>query len=197
MGGIGSGGSNRTHEQAEHYFKVDSFAFNDFLKGDKYLYYKDRVIYPQGNGCIAYVPQTDRAEVCFKGGYSALELSKVTNIDGITQRLYFICPECGRRARYLYKKHNALICRKCAKLNYESQQRNGLDRMLCKMHAIVEKKLGYAYWWREHPGVILPELQDVPKPRYMRWEKYNALMQELRLLQRKYILAEMKKSGFI
>lgn len=192
MGGYGSGGQNKTHGSVEDCRRIDSFALHDFLKGDKYLYYKTDVKYPIIGGDVVYHVGTKTASIYSNGAYTALELSRVINPDNRTYRMYFMCPVCGKRARYIYRKNESYSCRECAGLNYESQQKSGTDELLRKMRYIVEKKLEYAYWQCECPRVMLPELLYIPKPRYMRWEKYEALIRDLRELQSKYLLIENK-----
>ena len=193
MGGYGSGGLNKTHDRVENYRfrKIDSFAFYEFLRGDKYLHYKTEVKYPiVGNGIIYHVKSKTAGFDC-DGHESPLGLSRVPNIDGITMRMYFLCPECGKRVRYLYRKDVGYLCRKCAGLNYESQQKSGSEELIRKMRYIVEKKLEYTYWEKEYPDLFIMDLMCMPKPRYMRWAKYNRLMQELRELQLEYLKKEL------
>lgn len=118
--------------------------------------------------------------------YIDLPLSRVIGIDGQSVRMYFHCPYCGRRVRYLYDFCKHYACRECAKLNYSCQQKNGLDEMRLKMERIVEKKLGYTHWWKDYPDMCIQDLWYIPKPRYMRYEKYERFIQEFRQLQKDY-----------
>lgn len=187
MGGYGSGGTNKTHYQVEsrRAFRVDSFAFARRIEGDKYAFCKDVIKVKAGRTHIIYNTRVKIAQIWDCGEYTLLKLSRVKNIDGQSQRVYFICPRCGRRVRYLYTgfdgKHR---CRTCSRLNYKSQQINGLDEMRLKMRRIVEDKLGY-YEWHE----ICDCIEDVPrppKPPYMRWDKYSALVLKLSQMQAEY-----------
>ncbi len=185
MGGYGSGGHNKTHRQVEDYHRIDSFALYDFLRGDKYLYYKTDVCYSTPICDIIYHVNNQTASMCVKGGYSALDLSIVPNIDGKTKRMYFLCPKCKQRVRYLYGTPEGCVCRKCAGLNYGSQQKGGIDALLNRMRYIVEKELGYSFDLCcdvASPRYMRLE-KAVTKPRYMRLEKYEALVKELDELQ--------------
>lgn len=192
MGGYGSGGHNKAHRQLENFHRVDSFAFYDYLMADKYLGCKTTVQYPLIRGDIIYHVQSKTAVIktlFSKAGeyrYMDLQLSRVHGIDGKSVRMYFHCPYCGRRVRYLYDYHKHYACRKCAKLNYASQQKSGMDEMRLKMERIVEKELGYTWWFRDYPDMPIQDLWHIPKPRYMRWGKYERLMQEFRQLQKDY-----------
>ena len=186
MGGYGSGGHNKTHRQLENFHRIDSFAFYNYLKGDKYLYCKTDVKYPLISGDIIYHVEDRTAEVRIGNFYVNLPLSRVPGIDGKSIRLYFHCPYCGRRVRYLYDDDKHYRCRYCAKLNYASQQKSGMDEMRLKMERIVEKKLGYTWWRKDYPDMCIQDLWHIPKPRYMRYQKYERLMQEFRQLQKAY-----------
>ena len=194
MGGMGSGGRNKTHKQEEDfkYRKIDSFAFYDYLNSDKYLCYKNEVKYPMVGDGIIYHLQTRTASIKSGCCRYPLGLSRVTNIDGKSIRLYFLCPRCGKRVRYLYKEHGTIICRKCVGLNYASQQKSGREEILHKMRYIVEKKLEYSWWQTDNPNTMLPDLGYIPKPPYMRWEKYNRLIEEYNQLVEEYWGYELK-----
>ena len=183
MGGYGSGGHNKTHKRLENFHRIDSFAFRDFIMWDKYLLFKESVKYPLVRGDIIYYPQSMEAEIREGDSYIDLLLSSVPGIDGISGRLYFHCPYCGRRVRYLYDYYKHYACRKCAKLNYSSQQKNGMDELRLKMERIAER-LDYQ-WWRNGFDCIA-DVYYIPKPHYMRWAKYEKLMQEFKALQKEY-----------
>ena len=187
MGGWGSGGQNKTHYPVESWrrFRIDSFAFADHIRYDKYAHCKSVIKVPAGNTHILYHTAVKCADLYEYGGYHPLELSRVTNIDGRSQRVYFLCPCCDRRVRYLYMGFDGRYkCRTCSKLNYKSQQVSGMEEMRLKMRRIVEEKLGYYGW--EVDFDCIADLPTPPKPAYMRWEKYNALALELETLQADY-----------
>lgn len=188
MGGWGSGGHNKTHRQVEkqRLYRVDSFTVYDILTHDKYICYKDKADVHGGGTIVRYYPQSKKAEILENGNYYPLELSRVTNIDGYSQRLYFICPHCGQRVRYLYRNNDNgfYMCRKCGGLNYRSQQVSGMEELRLKMERIVEQKLGGYGWYQDYDCIA-----DVPapiKPPYMRWKEYETLTKELRRLQNDY-----------
>lgn len=186
MGGYGSGGHNKTHKRLENFHRIDSFAFRDFIMWDKYLPFKESVKYPLVRGDIIYYPQSMEAEIREGDSYTDLLLSSVPGIDGLSERLYFRYPYCGKRVRYLYWRQERYVCRKCAKLNYSSQQKSGMDEMRLKMERIVEKELGYTWWYKDYPNACISDLWHIPKPRYMHLEKYERLLKEFRQLQKDY-----------
>ena len=90
MGGYGCGGRNKTHRTVEKYPRIDSFAFYNRLRGDKYTSYKDEIRYPGStNPLVIYRPSEGYAEVKTGNYYSTLILSTVPGIDGNSTRLYW------------------------------------------------------------------------------------------------------------
>ena len=194
MGGWGSGGHNKTHRQVEkqRFLRVDSFAVYDNLRYDKYTCYKDKVDIRGGCTIIRYYPHSKEAEILENGAYYPLGLSRITNIDGRSQRLYFCCPYCERRVRYLYRNRNGFyMCRKCTGLNYRSQQVSGMAEMRLKMERIVEQKLDGYGWYQDYDCIA--DVPAPPKPPYMRWEVYEALIAELKKLQSDYYTASYRQ----
>ena len=107
-----AGGWNRTHEQVEQTPRIDSFelalthAWGGLFCGWKYL-----DIYQEEDFC----------EILPPNGYK-INLSHKHNGYGGKQT-FFLCPGCGQRVRYLYViGRQGFRCRKCARLNYRSQQ---------------------------------------------------------------------------
>ena len=107
-----NGGWNKTHEQVEQMPRIDSFelkhthAWGGIFCGGKYL-----DIYQDNDLCEIFPPR----------GYKIRLSHKANGYGG--QQTFFLCPGCGARVRYLYVAgRKGFLCRKCAKLNYKSQQ---------------------------------------------------------------------------
>lgn len=186
MGNYNSGGHNRTHGRVEEYSRIDSFGLLRHADWLELLTSDYEINYPILGGSISCNLMENTAKISHNGREYPLGLSKVPNVDGISYRLYFLCPKCGKRARHLYEKDWLYQCRKCAKLNYGIQQRSGLNLIRRKMYWLVVKKLQYVDWEVDHPDSSIQDLWHIPKPRYMRWAKYDALMAEYRRLQGEY-----------
>lgn len=186
MGGFNSGGHNRTHGRVEEYSRIDSFELLRYADWIEPLTNDYEVNYSIMDGNISCNLLEDTATISHNGKSYPLGLSKVPNVDGISYRLYFLCPKCGKRVRRLYKKGRLYQCRKCAKLNYGIQQRSGLYLLQRKMYFLVVKRLQYADWEADHPGLCIQDLLHIPRPKCMRLAKYNALMEEYRRLQKEY-----------
>lgn len=186
MGGYNSGGHNKTHGRVEEEFRIDSFSLLRYAEWFEMLTSDYEINYPILGGNICCNLMEDTAKISHNGREYPLGLSKVPNVDGISYRLYFLCPKCRKRVRHLYKKDGLYQCRKCARLNYGIQQRSGLNLLQRKMYFLVVKKLQYVDWEVDHPDLCIQDLWHIPKPRYMRWAKYDAFMEEYRRLQKEY-----------
>lgn len=167
MGGWGSGGCNKTHGTVERYRRIDSFAIG--------RYFTDAEDPHEMLGPAYYLD-------------NRFKLHWVRGIDGSRSRLYFGCPQCHRRVRYLYECSCSYACRHCLGANYESQQatKGSIEEIRRRMRKIVEDQLGYTWWRYDNPNCCINDLDIIPKPRYMRWVKYSALMMEFRDLQDEY-----------
>lgn len=186
MGGYNSGGHNKTHGRVEECCRIDSFDLLRYADWFELLTSDYEINYPILGGNILCNLIENTAKICHNGRKYPLGLSKVLNVDRISYRLYFLCPKCGKRVRHLYIKGGIYQCRKCAKLNYGIQQRSGLNLLRRKMYFLVVRKLQYVDWEVDHPDLCIQDLWHIPKPRYMRWKKYDAFMEEYRRLQKEY-----------
>jgi len=85
------------------------------------------------------------------------------------QRRWMLCPRCEGRKQTLFISRDALACRACLDLRYESQNENMRGRSLRRIEKI-RRRLGW------QPGVLSP---SGVKPARMHWKTYCALEQEL------------------
>lgn len=124
------GGHNKTHEQTGRYSRLDSFWYYTIVEGMDYKkYYVDREILADKT------LYRDRMET----RRQTIPLTYVPNNYG-GRRMYFICPNCDRRVRYLYYRYEHYLCRTCARLNYRSQQATkGTEAAALKMKRIIKK----------------------------------------------------------
>lgn len=109
-----AGGWNKSHEQVEKTPRIDSFelaltdTWGGIFCGWKYL-----DIYQEEDFC----------EILPPSGYEVKLSHKRNGYGG--EQTFFLCPECGKRMRYLYLTGaRGFLCRTCAKLNYRSQQQS-------------------------------------------------------------------------
>lgn len=191
---MGSGGHNKHHRTIEDFRRVDSFALRRFVDDD--MGRRSATFY---RGAVYCDFVTCTVDIVQNGQYFPLKLDHAGGSDKTPPRLYFRCPRCDRRARYLYSCRGYHVCRKCLNANYVSQQRNrGTKAIRRRMRKIVEKELGYTRWRIENPNRGISDLGIIPKPRYMRWAKYSRLMMEYRELQDEYTRLFLKScSAFL
>ena len=94
-------------------------------------------------GCLALLDWT----ACTYGGY----------------RVWFLCPDCGRRVALLYLPISGRArCRRCLNLDYDSQRESKEDRAIRRYNKI-RRQLG----WK--PGFLNGE---GGKPRGMHWRTF-------------------------
>lgn len=94
------------------------------------------------------------------------------------QRRWLVCPRCRVRRRSLFIAFDALACRTCLELKYESQSENVRRRAFRKADKI-RAKLGWP------PGVLS---SNGAKPPRMHQRTFEALRTELELLTSKLLV---------
>lgn len=175
-----SGGDNRTHDQIERALRVDSFEARDILGRG--------TIFATGGGHMVplecWHSLEDDGEVVELARGDILEMDRVPNYFG-GSRTYWLCPRCGRRARYLYFKGKGFQCRECAKLNYRCQQRT----KDATNHArdglkLARDKLDWEPSFDFYPAIFPYVTPD--KPKGMHWATYDRYLTRYRRYQEKY-----------
>ena len=107
-----TGGWNKTHDQIEQTPRVVSFELARFYGRGINCGRKWIEAVHESDSCILYPPDTPPVHIALDhkpNGYGG-------------QQTFFLCPWCGERVRYLYLYGWTFQCRKCARLNYRSQQ---------------------------------------------------------------------------
>lgn len=111
------GGYNRTHGTVEDALRIDSFYLPDvvesgafFCGGNRYI---DAQYDPEYMPDMVWIGRLNRR---------AIRVDYKPNGFGGSQP-FFLCSGCGSRVRYLYRPDRFFLCRKCARLNYRSQQK--------------------------------------------------------------------------
>ena len=101
------------------------------------------------------------------------------------RRTFWLCPCCGRRARYLYFKGQGFVCRECAKLNYRSQQRtkSSINHFRDGMKLATEMLS-----WQPLIDVAPMDFPYVTpdRPRYMHQTTYRRYLARYRQYQEQY-----------
>ena len=113
-----SGGANRTHGQIERAERIDSFEAGKVE--DWGILFTNSMV---SLHCGRFLDNDGETIELSKGQWStALKLARTPSGFG-GSCAYWLCPHCGKRARFLYFKGGIFLCRECAKLNYRCQQR--------------------------------------------------------------------------
>lgn len=175
-----NGGWNKSHGTVEKTPRIDSYEAGDMGYRGCLFGYADKGI-PLVFDCYRYIDygiglDADREVVEVwhpTGGWrQILELSRKKNGFGGNQA-FFLCPACGERRRYLYLTGSTFLCRKCAQLNYKSQQETRSDSMYYyhKGMALVDKHL---YTWPRFRPDGFSFCDWLPgRPRYMHGSTYR------------------------
>lgn len=195
MGGYGSGGHNKSHGQVEKYKRLDSFSLRRFIADYEALRGRRSILW--GGGSVLYDPVEDAADIRMGEHFRPLKLAYVEGIDGELSRLYFHCPLCRRRVRYLYNYRNFHVCRHCLKVNYRSQQTRPEDLEIIrrKMRKLIQDDLGYWDWRRDYPNAGISDLRHIPRAPYMRRERYARLIEQYRELQDDHTRVFLRAAG--
>lgn len=109
-----AGGWNKTHETIENVPRIDSFRIADG-QGCHHMMIGSVATFADVtfDQCDIYLPASAApVNIPLSHSYSGHGRSQV----------FFLCPRCGERFRFLYLKNEDFLCRKCAMLNYQSQQ---------------------------------------------------------------------------
>jgi hypothetical protein len=102
------------------------------------------------------------------------------------ERLWFACPECGRRCAVLYGGRR-FLCRCCVGLPYTSQSEAAPDRLRRRARLIRERLGGSDY--------ANLSLDFPPKPKWMRWATYERLQAESERFRCASLLAAVRRLG--
>ncbi|WP_026493078.1 hypothetical protein [Butyrivibrio sp. XPD2002] len=142
-----------------------------------------------------YFPFTETGEHIIFHDSIKIQTSTISNITG--EQTFFVCPRCGKKYRFLYANSytKGFKCRKCARLNYRSTQKEHADCIEyfdCGMK-FAKEKLNWTYedaipW--DFPSYI-PD-----RPKYMHKSTYERYMKKFRWYQDRYhdeFIAEAKR----
>lgn len=133
MGGLLSGNPRcKTHESTGRFISLDSYQFNKALNSSK-------LPIKCGNETFIITVDTEKVTITFHLSGEPEDTDQTIHFDTVPNnyggiRGYFLCPLCGERIRKVYLYKGLFRCRRCAKLNYPSQQvKKGVDAAALKM----------------------------------------------------------------
>ena len=176
-----AGGWNRSHGQIEQTPRIDSFEL-PMGRSWSALYCGCEAL---GDIPLEVDAEADTAFIYpLKHGMSfRLKLSHKRNGYG-GEQVFFLCPECGTRVRFLYLQGGRFICRKCAGLNYHTQQQTE-DSMTDFRRGMeyAEKFLTLPPW----PVDGFSFVDFIPdRPRYMRRTTYHKHLKKFLQYRERY-----------
>lgn len=169
------GGWNKSHGTIEETPRIDSFEAGS-IEGWGVLLVKrtGKTLVLDCDHYTEYGTHTKQEIVALrgKGWEQALDLTRIPSGFG-GSRAFWLCPACGERRRYLYMTGAVFLCRKCAQLNYKSQQatRSASKYYYDKGVALVEKRL--ASWPLVRPDRFSFCDWIPARPRYMHQTTYR------------------------
>lgn len=189
-----NGGWNKRCGTVEKTPRIDSFEAKEMFKGMLFAYCDSKMRAFNCGHYIDWGPDlgTDQEIVeLWKGEWcQTLELSRIPSGFG-GSRPFWLCPACVERRRYLYLTGDVFLCRKCAQVNYKSQQVTRSDSMYYyhKGMDLVEKRLDC--WPLIHPDGFsfcgwMPD-----RPRYMHQATYQRYLSRFLRYRRKHADRQM------
>lgn len=187
-----SGGDNRTHGQIEQSSRIDSFEAGKVEGSGILLASRGDKILPLH---CEHILEGEReiVELSYPGSRwrNTLELARTPSGFG-GSCAYWLCPECGRRARFLYFKKLGFVCRKCAQLNYASQQRtkSSINHFRDGMKLATEK-----LHWSPLVDVVAMDFPYIlpERPRGMHGTTYRRYLARFMRYQEKYQLDSLRE----
>lgn len=201
MGGYGSGGHNIKKGSTGYYPRIDSFWFNKILPimYEKEIKETNREISWNNGAKINIITFKDKIITDYRyqlNNYDEWQnvkdniyFSQLTNNYG-GNRLYFICPNCNNRFRFLYVRNGYFRCRHCNKLNYPSSRKGKDDIPSNKMETIFRKK--FKVDTKELSYIDMADF--IPdKPKGMHWNTYYKWLDELEKAQDEYDRMVLRK----
>ena len=170
----------KTHGTIEEHSRIDSF---DLAKptGSIMIYNDKRFL----DYLRAFTEDDNREEIYLSSEGDVLE--KRLMIENRAGKYYWICPKCGKRARYLYPgKHILeLRCGKCAGLNYRIQQ----EYHDCIWYAdrALQYAIDYLQYKPPHDFAPYDILSTYPKrPKEMSKDVYDKRLKRFRRMCNQY-----------
>lgn len=109
----------------------------------------------------------DNLEIDFGG--ESFELDRITGTKG-GYRYFFLCPECGRRCRILYKLYLYYACGSCNKVYQHTLNRSKTDCQYYWELALREARKVEPNWSPERGGYMFDGFPA--RPKFMKRQRY-------------------------
>ncbi len=191
-----NGGWNRSHGCLESVPRIDSFEAGT-LDGWGVLFAESerKMLAFDCGHYIEYGPQEGQeiVEIVHPKELweNVLALTRLSSGFG-GNRVFWLCPACGGRVRFLYQTGATFLCRKCAGLNYKSQQETKSDGMYYyrKGMALVEKR--FAHWPLVRPDGFTFCNWMPDRPRYMHQTTYRRYLAQFLRYREKHSIRQIE-----
>jgi len=193
MGGWGSGNTDYrfarcTTDKCKR--RLDSFSFTAHITE------KAQIDISWGDGSnIGAIFFTDKLRIGYTAGIEKvctdIHFSSVANNFG-GSRLYFICPSCNRRSRFLHMHQKHFKCRLCAGYGYKSQQftKSSADVISHRLNAFIKANFND----NDNLSSKTAYTSITPsRPKGMHRATYNRLLTRLQALQADYWACKNKQ----
>jgi hypothetical protein len=92
------------------------------------------------------------------------------------ERIWFVCPSCGRRCAVIYSCGKYFACRICGNVAYQTQNETWQDRLFTKANKL-RKKIG------AEPGAFNP--LPIFKPKNMHYDTWMRIRRQIETLEGK------------
>ena len=175
-----SGGQYRTHGSTTAYRSIDSFMLAKALREAQRV----NTVVSWQDGASVYA-RIDREQVVLAYSIGDEPQRAEIMLDWTPrgyggENAFFLCPRCGDRYRKLYLYGKSFACRRCARLNYPSQQYGDLDVTRLKVRRVLKALGATPEQMNDGRDVCdwLPE--KPPRMRYKTYYRYCRQLQRAR-----------------
>lgn len=117
----------------------------------------------KGMGTLGSDPITidlDGLSICL--GSNIFELTRIPGTKG-GNRFFFLCPDCGRRCRKLYKRYLFYACGNCQQIHKQTLNRSKTDCQYYWGLALREARKVELGWTPERGGYMFDSFPSRPK----------------------------------
>ncbi|WP_105116560.1 hypothetical protein [Streptococcus suis] len=124
----------------------------------------------KGMGKLGSDPLTVDLDGFYIGlGSNSFELSRIPGTKG-GHRYFFLCPECRRRCRKLYKRYLFYACGNCQQVHKQTLNRSKTDCQYYWERALREARKVQPGWTPERGGYMFDSFPS--RPKRMKRDKY-------------------------
>ena len=103
-------------------------------------------------------------------GGESFELDRIAGTKG-GNRYFFLCPDCGRRCRLLYKRYLYFSCGTCLDIHKSTLNRSKTDCQYYWELALKEARKVEPGWSPRRGGYMFDGFPE--RPRYMKRDRYH------------------------